>query len=217
MTHHPQFTRGDVVLHPRRPEWGEGRVDQALTIVHEGQPAQRLVVTFTHYGRTTINTALAPLIAKEGNPPMSTTHTSSNRTFNAASTNAPSSGRGWLADLEGKPRQGELWALPEALTDPFDSVARRLAATLETYRFNNSPRSLLEWAIAQTGLSDPLTKYTRHELEQVFPRFVRDRDNHLFDLVRTLKRQNRQDILQDALRTATLPAARDMLQRALSR
>lgn len=211
------FKRGDQVVHPLRPEWGEGIVEHASTIAHQAGQAQRLVVRFAQYGIVTINTGIAPLLAKDIVTSMSSTLASSH---SSAPTSAPGR-RGWLADLEAKPHEGELFTLPQELTDPFASLAKRLAATLATYRFTADQRvpggahSLLEWARAQTGLADPLTKYTRHDLEQAFTRFARDRDAHLLDLVRSLKKQGQRGVLEDSRQSVTLPAARQALERAI--
>ena len=60
--------------HGRRPEWGDGTVDRAVSIKHEGRPAQRLIVRFAHRGRVSINTAIAELRRKESIA-VPTTHT----------------------------------------------------------------------------------------------------------------------------------------------
>ena len=191
-----RFQRGDLVVHPNRKDWGQGVVKDASPISHQGTQAQRLAVEFANRGRVVINTAVAPLLPKEHSDPMS----------RSSSTN---SGGGWLSQLEKATGNAthELWDLPDALTDPFASVAKRLDATLDTYRFSSSPRGLIDWAVLQTGLDDPLSKYTRHELEQAFPRFARDRDQHLVSLVRQLKRSNEQATLNAALQNSRLPAA----------
>ncbi|MEL7087576.1 MAG: DUF3553 domain-containing protein [Planctomycetota bacterium] len=125
-----------------------------------------------------------------------------------------SEGAGWLDDLDGSAKPNELWDLPDDLTNPFGSAPERLAATLQTYRFSTEPRALIDWAVAQTGLNDPLSKYTRHELEQAFPRFARDRDAHLRDLVRQLKRESNFAALKDAGR-GLFPAAQSALDKAI--
>lgn len=201
------FQRGEVVIHSRRPEWGRGVVKDAQPITHQGAPAQRLVVDFIHQGRVVLNTAVAPLALKENAQEMSHSITSS----------APDAERGWLSRLEKAAGNGshELWSLPQSMTDPFLSPARRLEATLESYRFTTEPRSLIEWAAAQTGLDDPLSKYTRHELEQAFPRFARDRDQHLQGLVRQIKRSGESHLLEQAAAKTRLPAARAALTKAM--
>ncbi|MFP4145772.1 MAG: DUF3553 domain-containing protein [Phycisphaeraceae bacterium] len=203
----PRYQRGDVVYHARRPEWGQGVVRNASSITHQGQSAQRLAVDFSHRGRMTLNTAVAPL----------TTRQEDRTTMNPAGRSTTAGG-GWLAELERATNNSshELWNLPEALTDPFASPAKRLEATLDTYRFDTSPRSLIEWAVMQTGLEDPLSKYTRPELEQAFPRFARDRDAHLQQLVRQLKRSDRSR-LDAILQQTRQPAAKNALSKAMRR
>jgi hypothetical protein len=203
MTPTSQFQRGDVVVHPRRPEWGPGVVDHAAA-GGDSRGGQRLVVRFENYGRVTIHTAVAPLVClqdKEPVTPMSTTRTYA------------SSGQGWLAALASGLDKHELHRLPEALTDPFASLGRRLEATLDSYKLSTEARSLIDWAVAQTGLGDPLTKYTRQELEQGFSRFARDRDLHLKDLIKQIRMQGQSHLFTEAQRKASTPAARSALTR----
>lgn len=204
MTQSHVFRIGDEVTHPHRPEWGRGTVRQARTITHEGATAQRLAIDFVNHGRAVINTAFAKLQPKGKEP------------TTMSSTTTPAGG--WLGQLErsatGKAPTHELWDLPDALTDPFVSDLERLKAVLATYRFSTDARSLLEWAVAQTGLSDPMTKYTRQEMEQAFPRFARDRDQHLKQLVFQLKR-SAPDVLKQAQRETRLPAAQSALAKAM--
>lgn len=226
-----RFAAGDVVAHPRRPEWGSGVVKQAQAITHEGQDAQRLAVDFANQGRVVINTAIAPLTradsARSGQDSdhkgsedmtrlLGSTATGTSRT-QGSNAGTGSSGGGWLAQLERASGQSrhELWGLPHAMTDPFETLTKRLEATLDSYKFSTEPRSLIDWAVIQTGLNDPLSKYTRSELEQAFPRFARDRDEHLKDLVRQIKRKGDATVLQSMLRTAKTPAAINGLQRAM--
>lgn len=211
------FRHGDKVIHPRRPEWGDGVVDSATNILHEGKPAQRLVVVFANHGRTTLNTAMAPLLAKEGIPSMSTAST----TRNPFALRPEATPQDWPKANGGRPSTEELWKLPEALTDPFLSLGKRVQATLDTYRYNNDARThqgaraLLDWACAQTGLNDPLTKYTRHDLEQAFPRYARDRDDNLRQLVYQMRKQGRPEALEQLRQLPMVPAARTALERAL--
>lgn len=201
------FQQGDAVVHPRRPEWGTGTVRSAESIVHDGRPAQRLTVDFTNRGRVVINTAVAPLSASTGHA----------KTMTQTASSASSNGKGWLEQLEAQAngKTHELWDLPDALSDPFSSDAQRLQATLEQYRFSTEARSIIEWAVQQTGLADPLTKYTRHDLEQAFPRFARDLDQHLKQLVRTFKHRNDQASLLRARNESRYPAAQKAIDKAL--
>ena len=230
-----RFAKGDTVRHPKRPEWGIGTVRDLQAIAQaDGSRAQRLTVDFANEGRKMINTAVAPLI-RSGSAPTKAEKPKAPRNTpdqplprhqkravatsavpaNAASSSTSSSGgSGWLDALDGSSQSNELWDLPDDLTNPFANVADRLKATLETYRYSTEPRSLIDWAISQTGLNDPLSKYTRHELEQAFPRFARDRDQHLRDLVRQLKRSNDFATLKDAGR-GLFPAGQSALDKAI--
>jgi hypothetical protein len=226
------FQNGDVVVHPRRREWGDGVVEQTTTIQHDGRTAQRLVVRFAHHGRVQINTAVAKLEPKgvkvvkgpAGPKPFNTRPAldlHENRAHAATpvptamptGTPDPNDDSGWLATLESRSPAELLAKLPSQLTDPFGSPAERLKAALDVYRFSTSARSLIDWAIAQTGLHDPLSRYSRHELEQAFPRFARNRDDHLWELARELKHAGRSDLLREAARTVRHPQARSILQK----
>ncbi len=125
---------------------------------------------------------------------------------------------GWLNQLEnarGKQGSAALAELPEAMTDPFVSERQRLDATLDSFRFSNTPRSLMDWAVAQTGLDDPLSHYTRHELEEGFSRFQHQRNQHLQSLVRQLKRQGEHQLLNATLQNTRQPTARAALSKAM--
>lgn len=83
-----------------------------------------------------------------------------------------------------------LRTLPEDATDPFRPLAARLRATLALYRFTETGASLLDWAAAQTGLVDPLSRFNRHELERAFQDFRIVTENHLRKLTREMSRQD---------------------------
>ncbi len=197
-----RYQHGDVVTHPKRPEWGQGVVKHTQAIVHQGAAAQRLSVEFANRGRVVINTAVAPLAPRKGKTQI-------------MSSSTTSSG-GWLDQLERTNKNShELWELPEALTDVFVSDLQRLLATLDTYKFNTEPRPLIDWAVMQTGMNDPLSKYTRHDLEQAFARFARDRDLHLKEFVRQLKRNGKHQVLVQARHQSKVLAGQTALDRAM--
>lgn len=196
-----RYQQGDVVTHPKCPEWGQGVVKHSQAIVHEGAAAQRLSVEFANRGRVVINTAVAPLAPKGKTKTMSSSITSSG---------------GWLDQLEqGNKNTHELWELPEALTDVFTSDLQRLLATLDTYKFTTEPRPLIDWAVGQTGMNDPLSKYTRHDLEHAFARFARDRDLHLKEMVRQLKRNGKQQVMVQARNQTKVLAGQTAIDRAM--
>ncbi|MFU8828748.1 MAG: DUF3553 domain-containing protein [Phycisphaerales bacterium] len=167
------FSFGDRVVHAGKPEWGTGVVSSAQNLMHEGKACQRLSIRFERAGLKTISTAVAPIRpADQADAP-------------AKAIAGPTSfdeGGSWLADLEtGNP--AEIMArLPDAATDPFQSLGNRIKATLSLFRFSRSGGSLLDWAAAQTGMKDPLSRFSRHELEQFFDRFETNRNSHLKQL-----------------------------------
>lgn len=214
------FQRGDEVMHPRRPEWGRGVVRSAVTVRHE-DGSQRLEVQFANAGRKTVNTAVAPLQPAGAAVSKPYAGDSEGRSMPLTATRGKEktqTGPGWLDKLEHSVggRSHELWELPDAMNNPFASVSQRLRATLDSYRFSTEPRALIEWGVVQTGLNDPMTKYTRVEMEQAFQRFARNRDAHLQDLVRELKRKGDQATLRQAQQQAgRMPRAQAALQRAI--
>ena len=72
-------------------------------------------------------------------------------------------------------------------------------------RFNRNGGSLIEWAIAQSGLDDPMSRFNRHELEQFFDRWSWERDR---TLARTLEECRKAGDPIDILIKQAPPAAR---------
>jgi len=176
------YKAGDKVRHAGRPEWGLGVVSRAVSITHEGKPAHRLTIGFEHAGHKTINTAFAKIVAADD-----------------PAANAPT---GFFVPKPPPPEPPslqELAALPEATSDKLSSIAHHLRATLELYRFPDTPRGLVDWAVARSQLTDPIGHYGRHELDNAFERFRYERDKHLRSLVAQLERDRRVDILRDAV------------------
>ncbi len=220
-----RFARGDRVVHPKRPEWGTGIVRQLkATASGPNGRAQKLTIDFPNRGRVVIDTSVVSLQPGHTGPPRPGSAATSPPPAQAPrpapspkdspTVSSTSTSAGWLNDLEGSTSKNELWDLPDELTNPFASISERLQATLETYKYSTEPRSLFDWAVRQTGLNDPLSKYNRHELEQAFPRFARDRDAHLRDMVRQIKRADGYAILKEAGK-GLFPAGRSALDRAI--
>ncbi len=105
------------------------------------------------------------------------------------------------SEIAGRDMEERLMSLPMQTRDPFLTLEQRLQATLELCRYDKSPRLLLDWAMAQTGMEDPLTVYNRQELETIFARWARERDAHLARLLRDLRRSDpdRADRVRDKL------------------
>lgn len=162
---------GDAVMHARRPEWGPGVVTGAAPAIIEGKRCQRLTIRFQSGGTRTLSSAIADL------------HTSELKPMTPAS--APV---GWLEAMERKSPAESLVTLPEAATDPFRPALARLQTTLSLYRFSDQGGSIIEWAMAQTGLADPLSVFNRHQLEAEFRTFRMALDQHLRKLAMELRR-----------------------------
>lgn len=184
-----EFAVGDRVVHPQRLEWGEGVISKAVKFAANGESGQKLTVRFDHAGLKTISTIHAPLTRAE-------------ESEQRRSKSDLESGDGdWLAALEGRSPAEVFAAIPERARDPFASLADRLTATLDLYRYERSGRSLLDWAIVQSGLRDPLSRFNRHELETHFQRFEIARDTHLKRVIDEV-RKNPDDACRAALNQA---------------
>jgi hypothetical protein len=64
----------------------------------------------------------------------------------------------------------------------------------------------------QTGLKDPLSRFSRHELEQFFERFRSNLDTHLRRLLGEARKEDPAGVEQ--LVAAASPSARQALRRA---
>lgn len=189
-----EWKAGDRVVHQGKPEWGVGSVTAAQGAVQDGRHCQRVTVRFENGGLKTVSTAFAKLAKAE-----------------SGSGAAETPNGTWLDDLEGVDIRDRLATLPETATDPFSSLESRLKSTLELYRFSDSGGSLLAWASAQTGLSDPLSCLNRHELELAFQKFQMLLDRHFGELAAQARRSGLQ---VDSVLANASPQAHRALQRA---
>ncbi|RMD62195.1 MAG: DUF3553 domain-containing protein [Planctomycetota bacterium] len=195
------FAFGDRVVHEDRPEWGVGRVLSVEPCSHNGAQGQRVRVRFSRGGLKTLTTPPAKLApaTQEGE----------------GFTDRLGSEGGWLEQISQKSPEEVFSALPEAATDPFASPEARLKATFDLYRFSPQGASLIDWAVAQSGLADPLSRYSRHELEAFFKRFERAREAHLTELLAQLKKRSPEKLRQVV--SGASPSARAAAQRILAR
>ncbi len=192
-----EWKMGDRVVHAGKPEWGIAEVRTAESVVQDGSRCQRLTLRFERAGIKTISTAFAELRTPEDAAHLD----------QPLSTDEPT----WLDEAEKGALHERIAQLPDPATDPFASKRNRLKATLLLYRFTNSGSSLLDWAATQTGMKDPLSRFSRHDLEQFFERFVMNRDAHLKKLVHELKRED-PGAISDLISTAP-PAGQQALRR----
>jgi hypothetical protein len=185
--HIREWKLGDRLMHAGRPEWGVGEVRSAESLSHNGTRCQRLTVRFDRAGVKTLSTAFADLRPADQMPRLQEPPPD----LSANGAAGPNGGSGgWLAQAEQGSTVDEITRLPEAATDPFRSRKARFETTLGLYRFTPTGASLLDWASIQSGLKDPLTKFSRHELERLFDRFRMNLDTHLKKLGLELKKED---------------------------
>ena len=200
-----KFETGDRVRHRRRPEWGIGSVVKAEGLSVNGQRAQRVSVRFPNAGMKTISTAHAELeVVGDRNG------------LNGSDGGHPLAGwekmdqSEWLAPLARKKVEEALAGLPAEARDPFNSIRKRLEMSLDLYRFERTGRSLIDWAVAQTGIDDPLSRFSRQELEQHFDRYAAERDDHVARLLQEARAEPR--LLEDVVPRSP-PAAQAAVRR----
>lgn len=204
-----QWSYGDRVVHAAKPEWGHGIITAAASTLHEGKPCQRVTVRFDRAGIKILSTAIAELRTVIVQPAEAPVAVAAPPTPDdqPATTDG-----GWLGSVKTASPTEALLKMPPATTDPFTTLAARLRATLALFRFNDSGAALLDWAAAQTGMKDPLSVFSRHELEQAYRRFTFVRDEHLRKLMNDARRQD-PSILSSVSREA--PAAAQQAMRRI--
>lgn len=198
-----RFQMGDRVVHSSKPEWGVGIVSTTSMGEHEGGPCQRLVVRFDRAGLKTVSTAFAK-IELAGDRVGVVTEKESIKARDDGAANP-------VLKATGRELQDIMLKIPDAATDPFATPAQRLKATLSLYRFSNSGGALIDWAVMQSGLSDPLTKFTRHELEDFFGFFEKILWKHLGKMVKEARDVPATELVQ--IRDSAPLAGQQALQR----
>jgi hypothetical protein len=177
------FSKGDRVVHLDKPEWGGGLVTKTQMMSRDGAQVQVVTVRFDHAGLKSLSTAHARL-GLEGeylrdNEPLA------QRSGTLGETKP---------DAFAAPRADDsaqrLLRLPEETSDPFLPLEQRIAATLKLYRFDDSPRALIDWGIVQSGFQDPLGHFSRHDLELLYEKWQRERDRRLAELLEKLRRDD---------------------------
>ena len=192
-----EWKLGDRVFHAGRPEWGAGEVRSAEGAVQDGTKCQRVTIRFERAGVKTLTTAFADLRPADQ--------------MTRLEAEAPDEGAGWLERAEAVNPAEKMSELPEVATDPFRTKRARMEATLGLYRFTAAGASLIDWAVMQSGLKDPLSRFSRHELEQYFDRFKHALDSHLKRLVMEMKKEDPAGLAEFA--AAATSSARQALRR----
>lgn len=176
---------GDRVTHPQYPEWGNGAVIKVENTAVQGGPTTRVTVRFSSAGLKSFVGDQLPLVLLDDEHIMP---------GDSVST------RPAIAEVEDLERTGLTQAveqklleimhtIPLACRDPFNSAEHRLRRTLELYKYDMSGRGLMEWAMAQTGMDDPLTRFNRTELEAFFKQYSHDLNQHLSKLLSEMREE----------------------------
>jgi Protein of unknown function (DUF3553) len=192
------FTVGDKVRHRQRPEWGIGGVTKVETVTLKGQRDQRIWIRFPNAGLKTVLASVAELDRAEASTVTRTGMAGAPVATAGASVvvgdddtlvarEARHEG-GWLGEIAKRKPEDAMTSLAAAATDPFLSLERRLEFVLGLYRFEPVGRQLIDWAVAQSGLDDPLSRFNRHQLEAFFERWSYQRDIVLLRLVQEAKK-----------------------------
>ena len=191
------FRQDDEIKLQARPEWGIGTVQKVEFVTREGAKDQRVWIRFPNVGMKTILAGAAKVeVVNRANDDKDVQHTFAAREMAHES--------GWLGEIAKRQPEEAMTHLPPEVLDPFSSLRGRLEKTLDLYRFTSDGASLIDWAIAQTGLDDPMSRFNRHELEEFFKHWARGRDEQLRALM-TEARRNREpmnDLLKSAPRVA---------------
>ena len=206
MTTQHRYQLGEKVRHIRRPEWGVGLITRTETMPVNGTTTQRLSIRFPNGGMKTLVVAQTELehVAEESANDMPHANEHPLASFETLSRSD------WLAPHARKKIEQAMISMPMEARDPFSSLKRRLAFTLDLYRFEKSGRTLMDWAVAQSGQDDPLSTFTRHDLEHLFDRYAQEREGHLARVLAEARTQP--ELVRELLKTAP-PAARDAVKR----
>lgn len=173
------FEFGDRVRLQRRPEWGIGSVVKVEAAMLNGTRSHSVSIRFANQGIKVLNTAVAEieLVSHEHVEALADAKAHPMVQWHKISEND------WLAPIAQRKIQEVMVSLPENVRDAFCSIKQRLKQTLDLFRFERTGGSLIEWAIAQSGLDDPLSRFTRQELELLFDRWMTYRQDHLLKML----------------------------------
>lgn len=177
-TAEPQrWASGDRVRHATKPEWGVGLITAIEPAMVEGRPTQRLTIRFERAGVRKLAAAVASLERADG-------------VSKLRDADEHAAAKAALGQIDESRVIEVLSRVPESARDPFRGLADRFKETLDLYRFSGEGASLLDWAAMQTGLADPLSRFSRHDLERCFERFRRALDAYSSEIGLELARRD---------------------------
>ena len=200
---------GDKVRHPARPEWGVGVITRTEVFTGEGGSDQRLWVKFPSIGVRTLIASVAKLELVEA-----AVDETASVYARPTITQVDAAKGGLAADTAFRKPEDLMTSLPLDATDPFATIKTRLERTLKLYRFDGSAARLIDWAVAQSGLDDPLSRFNRQELEVLYKRWLFNLDAHL---VRLMQEARHEGSLIETTAKGAPPLGQQTVQRLRSR
>lgn len=158
---------GDRVTHPKFPEWGSGAVIKVENTPVNGELSKRVTVRFAHAGLKKFVGDAIPLVV------MVSAHSmpGDRDGMRPAIAQVEDLERSGLTQAIEQKLEEIMFNIPLACRDPFNTLEHRMRRTFDLYKYDTSGKGLMEWAMAQTGMDDPLTRFNRTELEMYFKQF----------------------------------------------
>jgi hypothetical protein len=199
------YAVNERVRHRQKPEWGIGTVTKIETVTRLGQRDQRIWIRFPNGGLKTVLGSMAELERASAVGADAVAVVPDTFAARAASHEG-----GWLGSVAKRKPEDAMTSLPAAASDAFLTVPKRVEFVLSLYRFEATGGKLIDWAVAQSGLDDPLSRFNRHELEAFFDRWAFERDA---TLARLLQEARRNGISVDHLLAKAPPAAQRALRK----
>lgn len=174
---------GDRVTHPKFPEWGSGAVIKVENMPVNGEVTKRVTVRFAHAGLKKFVGDSMPLDVMQNDHAMP----GDREGKRPAIAEVEDLERSGLSQAVEQKLEEIMFNIPLACRDPFNTLDHRLRRTFALYKYDLSGKGLMEWAMAQTGMDDPLTRFNRTELEDYFKQYSFLVKQHLAKLLRELQ------------------------------
>lgn len=169
--------KGQRVQVAARPDWGVGIVLKVLSTTIGDAPQHRVTVQFAHGTRTLL---VPPAVL-------------------SAPSDQPEKPQGWIDALGKDSLDHRLRQVDDEALRVLGGIRTRLAAVYPLYEFTDDPKSISLWARKQTGVGDPLSRWSRDELALAFTAFCNDRDAHLRNLAALLVNAEGREALESEL------------------
>jgi len=170
---------GDRVTHPKFPEWGSGAVIKVENTPVNGAPSIRVTVRFAHAGLKKFVGDSIPLDVMVSGHAMP----GDGDCKRPAISEVEDLERSGLTQAVEQKLEEIMFNIPLACRDPFNTIEHRMRRTLDLYKYDTTGKGLMEWAMAQTGMDDPLTRFNRTELEVYFKQYTFLLEQHLSKLL----------------------------------